>query len=72
MSDINYKPMVFRKLEELKEVTGEFSFGEVLYCFLRKPMLNQKPIDVDISWIREIKDRDFYTALEKAKKSEEI
>lgn len=69
---MNYKPMVFRKLEELKEETGEFSFGELLYCFLRAPMLKQKPDSVDINWLREIKDRDFLTSIEKAIKSEKI
>lgn len=68
---MNYIPLIKNKLDELSKVAPDLSFGDLLYCILRKTSLEQKPDDVNISWLTDIKDKDFYTSLEKALKTEE-
>lgn len=64
---MNYKNLNILKLKELNEVSPKnLSFGALLYSFLRKPMLLEKPMEGCISWLLEIKDEDFYSALERA------
>lgn len=67
---MNYKPLIKLKLDELSKEASDLTFGQLLYSFLRKPMLEQKPDDTKIGWLNNIEDRDFYTALENAIKEE--
>lgn len=63
---MNYIPLIFQKFKELKNTADDFSFGELLYSILRKPILEQSPQDANVNWLKKIEDRDYYTAVEKA------
>ena len=64
---MNYKNLNILKLEELNEVLPKgYSFGALLYSFLRKPILWEKPRNGCIAWLLDVKDEDFYSALERA------
>ena len=64
---MNYKNLNILKFKELNEVSPkDYSFGALLYSFLRKPVLWEKPEEGCLSWILDISDEDFYSALERA------
>jgi hypothetical protein len=64
---MNYRNLNILKFKELNEVSPkDYSFGALLYSFLRKPVLWEKPEEGCLSWILDISDEDFYSALERA------
>lgn len=64
MSNPNYKALSLFRLKELAEITtDEFTVGDVLYSIFRKV---SKPTDASTVWMRDISDKDFYEAIEKA------
>ena len=62
---MDFKPLILQKFKEMVNESSEMSFGEVLYTVLRKSALKSKPEDARTAWLLDIKDEDFYTALEK-------
>ena len=64
---MNYKNLNILRLKELNEASPrEYTFGMLLYSFLRKPVLWEKPTEGCLSWLLEISDEDFYSAFERA------
>lgn len=63
---MDYRPLLKQKLVELIDESKELTFGELLYSILRKKVLKNKPDNANTSWLLEIEDSEFYTALEKA------
>lgn len=63
---MNYTPLIIQKLKELNETADEFTFGEILYSFLRNSILKKSPNNISIGWLKGIDDKDFYVAIEKA------
>lgn len=68
---MNYKPITIDKFLELADEFPNYSFGELLHSFLRGNMLKGKPENKATSWLMEIDDKDFYTAIERAISSEQ-
>ena len=66
---MNYVVLIIRKLEELRQVSPDLTFGDIVYSLLRKDI-----VDVDckknISWIRDVDDVQFYGAINKLIKEE--
>lgn len=66
---MNYVVLIIRKLEELRQVSPDLTFGDIVYSLLRKDI-----IDIDckknISWIRDVDDVQFYGAINKLLKEE--
>ena len=62
---MDLKPLIVQKMRELVNESSEMSFGEILYTLFRKNVLKSKPDDAKTSWLLDVKDEDFYTALEK-------
>lgn len=63
---MDFKPLIKIKLDEFSKESPDLKFGELLYSILRKPMLDSKPDGVSLSWLTEIEDKEFYTAIERA------
>ena len=70
MKDINYKPLIFKKLAEFKDHESNMTMGEILYSFLR-PKISKHGNVESIKWLREISDRKLHNAMEKAQTIEE-
>ena len=63
---MNYKPIIIDKFKEFMEANPEFTLGELFYSIFRKKVLKGKPEDKNITWLLDIEDKDFYTAIDRA------
>lgn len=66
---INYKPLIFRKMQELAEKCPDFSMGQIIMCAYRyqaEPYKIEGPMD-----LLGLPDEDLYSALERATYIEE-
>ena len=53
------------KLRELRELSPDLSFGEILYSLLRPANLEGKPEEAPIAWLMDIDDFDYFNAITK-------
>lgn len=67
---MNYRPLVIKKFEEFKEEASDFSFGELLYSILRNHNSGFVPDNQKLSWLRNVEDSQFYTAIDRALEEE--
>ena len=63
---MNYIPLTIDKLKDLMKEYPEYSFGELLHSFLREGILKGKPDGKSTTWLMDIEDKDFYTAIDRA------
>lgn len=63
---MNYKAIALNTLTEFAEKKPDYTLGQVLYSFLRKPISG---ID-SLSDLNKISDEDLYTIIEKAHSNE--
>lgn len=59
---MNYKAIALSTLEEYAEKNPEYTLGQILYSFLRKPISGME----SIGELNKISDEDLYTIIEKA------
>lgn len=64
---MNYKNIAIRTLQEFVESNTKMSLGEILYSILREKNSGVS----DIKSLKELKDEDLYSIIEKAKQFEE-
>lgn len=62
---MNYIPLILMKLRELRELSPDLSFGEILYSLLRPAHLKGKPEEVPIAWLMDIDDFEYFNAVTK-------
>lgn len=62
---MNYIPLILLKLKELRELSPDLTFGEMIYSILRPANLESAPEDVKIAWMMEIDDLDFFNSVSK-------
>ncbi len=67
---MNYIPLIKVKIDELNKQASDLTFGQLLYSFLRKGVLENNTKEGQLSWLLTIEDKEIYTALEKALKIE--
>lgn len=66
---MNFRNETLRDLQEFARQHTDYSTGDLLYAFLQKLSIRH---GVSVSFLREISDEDFYTQLERTKKTEEV
>lgn len=68
-SNVNYKPLIFEKIQEFFEGCPDYSFGEIVHSVVTQ--LSKKGISVDTKGdILNVSDEDLYKCLCKALKEE--
>lgn len=65
-----FTTLIVSALNDMKDSFPDMTFGEILYTVLRKENLNGKPNDASTSWLLDIKDEEYYNAIEKSIKQE--
>jgi hypothetical protein len=63
---MNYKAIALNTLNEYAEKNPEYSLGQLLYSFIRKPISGITKLNE----LNTISDEDMYTIIEKAKDEE--
>lgn len=64
---MNYKAIGLNTLVEYAEKKPEYTLGQILYSFLRKPISGIE----SLGELNSISDEDMYTIIEKARDNEE-
>lgn len=65
-----FTTLIISALGDMRDSFPQMTFGEILYTLLRKNYIPTKPDGVNTSWLLNIKDEDFYNAIEKVIKNE--
>lgn len=64
---MNYKAIAMNTLSEFSEKNPDYTLGQLLYSFLRKPISGI----TSLGELNDISDEDMYTIIEKAQNNEE-
>lgn len=64
---MNFNPLIRDKVAEFKASSPDFTFCQIVLSTLRQIKINFEPTD-----LLHIEDEDFYIAMEKAIKKEEV